>query len=221
MALNARANWPTSSTDSTRTRCFRSPAPIRRAAAVNASIGWSSRRDNTAVAAKATAAATIAAIASERWIEPSVPSTRSSSTTSTWVCGSCVTKRFSSTVATRLDSRANVPTAMPTTSTAIANSRWRRLRNIRRLHELVPDAIDRHDPRRLRRIGLELLAQVLHVHVHGAVQAVVIGAERAFEQLGAREHPARPTHEGLQQPELGRGQRHPLLRAPHHAALQV
>src|SRR5438445_13890438 len=51
------------------------------------------------------------------------------------------------------------------TSADSTNSRSRRLRRIGTDGELVADAVDRHQPLRAPRLGLDLLAQVHHVHV--------------------------------------------------------
>ena len=75
--------------------------------------------------------------------------------------------------------------------------------------QLVADAVHRQQVARLA-AGLDLAAQVRDVDVDGAIVAVVVGAERARDQLVAREHASRMARERFEQPELGRRQRHGL-----------
>src|SRR5271165_5839316 len=51
----------------------------------------------------------------------------------------------------------------------------------------------------LQQEGLERLAQPADVHIHGALFHIGIAAPDAIEQLAAREHPLRVSHEKMQQ----------------------
>src|SRR3954451_1509080 len=74
------------------------------------------------------------------------------------------------------------------------------------LLEAVPHAAFGKDHLRVRRIRLELLAEVTDVHVDGAVVAVLRVTEHVLEQLRAREDPARLAREGEQDLELEEGE---------------
>ena len=69
------------------------------------------------------------------------------------------------------------------------------------------------------RVGLaaavERLAQPADVDVDGALVDIDLGAPHRVEQLGAREHPARPLHQELQQAVFGRADRHRLVVGEH------
>ena len=62
--------------------------------------------------------------------------------------------------------------------------------------------------------GADLAPQVGDVRVHGAVEAVVVGAERARDQLLAREGAPRMRAQRLEQPELRWRQRHAAAGRP-------
>ena len=57
------------------------------------------------------------------------------------------------------------------------------------------------------RIGLDLAPDAAHQHVDAALERAGISALGEVEQAVARQHPARPFAEGLQQVELGAGHR--------------
>src|SRR6266481_7180045 len=73
--------------------------------------------------------------------------------------------------------------------------------------EQVTAGTNRLDDRGVLRIGLDLAPDAAHQHVDAALERAGISALGEVEQAVARQHPARPFAEGLQQVELGAGHR--------------
>src|ERR1700750_464214 len=83
----------------------------------------------------------------------------------------------------RAASQAVAAIEAPATSADRTNSRRRRLRRIGARGQLVADAVDRHQPRRAARLVLDLLPQVHHVDVDGALGDVAVEAVHGREPL--------------------------------------
>src|SRR5262245_50647603 len=112
------------------------------------------------------------------------------------------TKRCSSLVARQLAKTATAPTATTTTTISVMSRRKRKLWIMFVLGEFIADAIDRLDIQRPCRVRLDLLAQIHHMHIDGALEPLVVEAEHLLQQLQPAERAPRLLDQRLQQLEL-------------------
>src|ERR671933_228103 len=88
-------------------------------------------------------------------------------------------------------------------------------------HEPVADPAHGEQALRVRRVALDLAAQVRDVDVAGALVAYVGAVPEVLHDLAAAEDALRLGGKEREQPELRRGQAHALAVDPHLVAGQV
>src|SRR5262249_26890674 len=120
-----------------------------------------------------------------------------------------------STRTARRDRTAAVRSAIPATKTVRTSRRMRRLRSTVRSRESVSHAEHGLDVGGLRRIGLDLPAEVHDVRIDRSVEPIEVRSEGALHQLLARECAAGRARKRLEEPELAGREGNPAAANAH------